>query len=109
KSEASVENAMLAGEIEVDGLVVKAYTRRTDTGAIKRSADGTTLARLRIGGDEVQIPNPGETILVPGVAEVTFQKVRRTPNGIDVTGLRIELLDGDGAIIEVARAVAKID
>lgn len=108
RSVASVQNASLAGEIEVEGLVVKAYTRRNEAGTLKRNADGTSLGRLRIGGEEIEIPNPGDTINVRGVAKVTFQRVRHVNGGIDVTGLRIELLDGDGAVIELARAVSRI-
>ena len=109
KSEASVNTARLAGgRIQIEGLIVKSYTRLKPDGTRIRSADGTTIGSLTIDGKVVAAP-PGQEINFPGLANITFQKVRRLPTGLDVTGLRIELLNGDAAIIELGRAITKID
>ena len=110
KSEASVATANLAGgAIKVEGLIVKSYTRLKADGTRIRSADGTTIGKLTVNGNVIVFENPGETENFPGLANITFQKVRRLPTGLDVTGLRIELLNGDAAIIELGRAITKID
>jgi len=110
RSEASVATANLAGgAIKVEGLIVKSYTRLKADGTRIRSADGTTIGKLTVNGNVIVFENPGETENFPGLANITFQKVRRLPTGLDVTGLRIELLNGDAAIIELGRAITKID
>ncbi len=109
KSEASVNTARLAGgRIQIEGLIVKSYTRLKPDGTRIRSADGTTVARILVDGTPVVI-NPGETLNIPGLANISFKRVRRLPTGLDVTGLRIELLNGDAAIVELGRAITKID
>jgi len=88
---------------------VKVFTRLNDDGSRERSAAGTRIGRILVGGESINIPAPGESITIPGVAEITFKTYRRLSNGLDVTGLRIELLDGQGTIVELGRAKAIID
>jgi len=111
KSEASVATANLAGgAIKVEGLIVKSYTRLKADGTRKRDAAGTMVAKITVNGTVLPTLNPGQTINLPGgLGSLTFQKVRRLPTGLDVTGLRIVLVEGDGAIIELGRAITKID
>jgi len=106
-----VATANLAGgAIKVEGLIVKSYTRLKADGTRKRDATGTTVAKITVNGTVLPTPNPGQTINLPGgLGSLTFQKVRRLPTGLDVTGLRIVLVEGDGAIIELGRAITKID
>jgi len=110
KSEASVADADIAGGvIQVEGLVVKSYTRLKADGTRKRDATGTTIAKLTINGNVITLPDPGQTINLPsGLGTLTFQKVRRLPTGLDVTGLRIVLV-GDGVGVELGRAITRID
>ncbi len=111
RSEASVATANLAGgRIQIESLIVKSYTRLKADGTRKRDATGTTVAKITVNGTVLPTPNPGQTINLPGgLGSLTFQKVRRLPTGLDVTGLRIVLVEGDGAIIELGRAITKID
>jgi len=109
-AEASVADADIAGGvIQVEGLVVKSYTRLKADGTRKRDATGTTIAKLTINGNVITLPDPGQTINLPsGLGTLTFQKVRRLPTGLDVTGLRIVLV-GDGVVVELGRAITRID
>lgn len=96
------------GKTKVEGLNVSSYTRLKPDGTRSSSANGTTIGKLTVNGTVRTLP-PGQEINVPGLANITFQKVRSLPTGLDVTGLRIELLNGDGALVELGRAITRID
>lgn len=106
KSQTSVDKSRFGG-IRVNDLAVKVNVRRTADGTLT-SDYTTTIGRIRVAGEDIEIPSPGETVTVDGVAEFSSERVRRRTNGIDVTGLRIKLLDGEGAFIVLGRAVARI-
>lgn len=106
RSHAFVEKATI-GPVTVEGLVVKVFTKRNADGTYERNAIGTTVGRILVNGTVVNIA-PGGTITVPGVAKITSSTYKRLSNGVDVTGVRIELLSGDLAIVELGRATAII-
>ncbi len=54
------------------------------------------------------MPDPGDTLTIPGVAKIRAGIVTRGIGSIDIIALQIELLDGSGAVIDVARAKAKV-
>ncbi|MDP9443372.1 MAG: hypothetical protein M3P83_03055 [Actinomycetota bacterium] len=75
--------------IEAVGEVV----RRSD-GSYVRSSRGTTLGSIVFQGEKRRIPQPGETLTIPGVARITPSLVDRTSVGIRVIAVRVELLQG---------------
>lgn len=94
-----------------DGLVVTAI--RTQASVVRdgdqyaRSAAGSSIGSISIDGTEQELPDPGEVLVVPGVAEITTQVVTKTAQSITVVGLRIDLLDST-EVIDIARSTAQI-
>jgi hypothetical protein len=105
-SRAEVAEVDLGGQLVIDGIVAKASVRRTADG-VKKSADGTQLASVTVNGQEQTFPKTG-VLEIPGVAKLERGVVTTTHNGISVIGLRITLLDGSGAVVNLAEASLRI-
>ncbi len=75
-----------------------------------RSATGSSIGRLIVGGEQHALPDPGESLEIPGVAVITPEVVSRTANSITVVGLRIALLGGAdaGTVVDIARSSAQV-
>jgi hypothetical protein len=91
-----------AGQLVVRDIVGKANVTRTAHGVVK-SAKGTELGTVTANGQAQTFPDTG-VLEIPGVAKLERAVVTRTHNGISVIGLRITLLDGSGAVINLAEA-----
>lgn len=81
-----------------------------DGRSYQRTADGSSIGSLLIGGGEESLPDAGESLTVPGVARLTPQLVERDARSIAVVGLRIRLLEGAEVteVLDVARSTAGI-
>jgi hypothetical protein len=90
------------GAVVIDGIVGKATVTRT-AHATTGSARGTTVGKVRVNGQVMAFPRSG-VIEVPGVAKLEEHVVKRSKHGLKVTALRITLLDGTGATIDLGRA-----
>ncbi len=93
-------------------LVIKAVEARarafyTRGGKVHTDLKGTTLGIIRVNGQRVSFP-PSNVIRVPGVATVQPRVVKRTRDSISVTCLRVTLLDGSLAVINLGHARARI-
>lgn len=80
------------GAIVITGIVGRANVRQNTRGEVFKNALGSTIGSLTINGETQAIPDPGQTIEVPGVARITFMEKIRTRRGIQVTAVKIELL-----------------
>ncbi len=89
-------------QLVIDGIVGRANVRRTSDGVVA-DAHGTTIGTILLDGDEQRFPN-GDVLTIPGVARLQRHIVDRTANGISVTALRLTLLDGSGAVLNLGRA-----
>jgi hypothetical protein len=105
-SRAEVARVDLGGQLVIDGIVGKVSVARS-AGHVTRSAKGTLLGSVTVGGQEQTFPKTG-VLEIPGVAKLERRVVTRTPRGIRVIGLRITLLDGSGAVINLAEASLSI-
>lgn len=76
--------------IEGRGLV-----RRHSDGSYDRETRGTTLGSIRHDGERQQMPNPGETLEIPGVARITLRHVTRLKDGLRLSAVRVQLLQGN--------------
>jgi hypothetical protein len=94
------------GQLVVNGIVGRATVRQTAHGIV-RSATGTRLGSITAGGQTVTFPPTG-VLEIPGVARLEQRVVSRTANGIKVVALRITLLDGSGAVINLGEAALQI-
>jgi hypothetical protein len=91
-----------SGAIVVDGVVGRANVVRT-AHRVRRDARGTSVGTVTVNGEVRRFPATG-IIEVPGVAELRRHLVHRNRSGITVTALRITLLDGSGAVIDLGQA-----
>jgi hypothetical protein len=105
-SRAEVAKVSLAGQVVIHGVVGRASVRRTPDG-MTASAHGTRLASVTVAGQKQVFPKSG-VLRIPGVAELERSVVTRSHHGISVIGLRITLLDGSGAVIDLAEAKLRI-
>jgi hypothetical protein len=94
------------GQLLITDIVAKASVTRTAHGVVK-SAKGTQLGSVTANGQTQKFPKTG-VLEIPGVAKLERAVVTRSHSGISVIGLRITLLDGTGAVINLAEAKLKI-
>jgi len=95
----------LGGALRVNGIVGRALVTTNRQGKVTaRSIKGSTIGSLVINGEAHAIPDPGQAIEVPGVAKLQFFVKDRSKRGIKVTALRVSLLDGTGAVVDLGTA-----
>lgn len=94
------------GEVVVKGIRGRATVATSPRGAIvQRSIKGSQIGSLTIGGEEHALPKPGDApIEIEGLAKLEFFKTARTKRGLQVAALRVTLLDGTGAVIDLGQA-----
>jgi len=95
------------GQLVVHAVVGAAHVSRTPRGLVT-SARGTHVGRITASGRRLTFPPTG-VLEVPGVARLERRVVTRTHDGIQVVGLRLTLLDGSGAVVDLAEARMHID
>jgi len=94
------------GQLVVNGIVGRATVAQSAHGLV-RSAKGTRLGSIRAGGKQLTFPKTG-VLEIPGVATLERRVVSRSATGIKVVALRITLLDGSGAVINLGEAKLQI-
>jgi hypothetical protein len=106
-SRAEVAQVTLGGgQVVIDGIVGKATVVRTGHDVVT-SAKGTQLAGITVNGQEQTFPKTG-VLEIPGVVKLERAVVTRSHNGLSVIGLRVTLLDGSGAVVNLATAALRI-
>jgi hypothetical protein len=95
------------GQLVVHAVVGKAHVSRTTHGVVT-SPRGTRLGSTTASGRTLSFPPTG-VLEIPGLAKLERKVVTRTAQGIDVVALRITLLDGSGAVIDLGEARMRID
>jgi hypothetical protein len=105
-SRASVARVRLGSQLVINGIVGKVSVSRQGRD-LTRSADGTSLGTVTVNGHQQKFPKTG-VLEIPGVAKLERAVVTRTHNGISVIGLRITLLDGSGAVVDLGEASLRI-
>jgi hypothetical protein len=94
------------GQLIVNAIVGKATVTRTSDGWV-RTAKGTQLGSITANGQEQTFP-PSGVIEIPGVAKLERKVVTTSKTGIKVIALRVTLLDGSGAVINLGEAKLNI-
>ncbi|MGY2701383.1 choice-of-anchor P family protein [Nocardioides sp. HB32] len=94
------------GQLVVDAVVGQANVTRQN-GKTTSNTDGTTLGTITANGEPQSFPD-SDVIEIPGVAKLERNIVQKSKFGISVVALRITLLDGTGAVIDLGVAQAKI-
>jgi hypothetical protein len=98
---------LAGGDLIITGVVGRAHASYTVGGGVHRDASGTKLAKVIFNGSELQFPAHG-SLVISGIARLTPKVIHRTAHGISVTALRVELLGGSGATIDLGHAQVKI-
>lgn len=94
------------GQLIVNAIVGKANVTRTANGWV-RNAQGTQLGSITANGQAQTFP-PSGVIEIPGVAKLERKVVTKSKTGIQVIALRVTLLDGSGAVINLGEAELSI-
>ncbi|HSJ22029.1 MAG TPA: choice-of-anchor P family protein [Nocardioidaceae bacterium] len=112
RTRASVSNVRLGGgALEIRGVVGQANVVQNAKGrVIRRNVNGTRIAAIIANGETHEVPAPGESLEIPGVA-VIKARVRENlgKRGLRVHAVRVEMLDGTGLVLNIgtARAILK--
>ena len=91
------------GQLIISGVVGRVHVTREGS-TLKRSISGTTIGSITANGQPQAIPDPGQTLEIPGVARIETAVVDKLGSGIAVTSVRVTLLDGTGAVIDLGQA-----
>lgn len=97
-------------QLEIDGIVGRAKVRQTRGGKVLKSAKGTTIGSMTVGGEKQALPDPGQAIEIPGLAIIETNLVDRSKRGIKVTAVKITLLDDTpgASVIKLGNAQVRI-
>lgn len=90
------------GQLVIEGIVGQANVRK-DGGRPTYDARGTTVGSVTFEGDRQTFPDT-DVLEIPGVARLEREVVTRKRNAISVIALRITLLDGSLATIDLGNA-----
>jgi hypothetical protein len=93
------------GQLRIEGIVGQVNVSRSGKGlrTLRRTTTGTTVGKVYVGGQVRELPSTG-VLQIPGVAKLQTRVTRPITNGLAVTALRITLLDGSGAVIDLGNA-----
>ena len=90
------------GALVIEGIVGRANVER-ENGRTRFNAEGTTVGTITADGEQQTFPDTG-VLEIPGVARFEAKVVERQPHFISVIGVRVTLLDGSGAVINLGNA-----
>ena len=96
------EVSLLDGRIQINGILGVANVKR-ERGVLTRNSKGSTVLEIIIDGESYKIPAVG-VLEIPGLIKLEDAVEVRTQNGLKVIGLRITLLDGTGAVLDLGVA-----
>lgn len=90
------------GSLVIEGVVAQANVKRAN-GKTRFNARGTTVGQITADGEPHKFPD-SDVLEIPGVARLEAKVVERQKQVISVVGVRVTLLDGSGAVIDLGTA-----
>jgi hypothetical protein len=105
--QASVARLNLGGRFTVRGIVGQVNVERLAGGKLRRTIDGTTMGRVTVDGEPQSFPDT-DVLEIPGVAKLERNVVRKVKGGLHVVALRVTLLEGTGAVVNLGEAKLKV-
>lgn len=99
---ARVAGVNLGSGLHVNVINARAHIHKAGNKFVKSSA-GTTLGSITLNGNRITLPANG-VLEIPGVARLETNIVDKTRTSITVTALRVTLLDGRLAVVNVGYA-----
>jgi hypothetical protein len=94
------------GALVLDGIVAQANVSRRGS-HVSANSNGTTVGSITVGGTPYSLEQLSGLEL-PGLARVETDVTTRTPSGIDVVAVRLTLLNGTGAVVDLGHAALRI-
>ncbi|QWC84691.1 hypothetical protein KLP28_14135 [Nocardioidaceae bacterium] len=103
------EVSLGGGALEIAALESFALVVRAPGGKVVRKRSFSTIGSITAGGQTFEAPDPGQSLEIPGVATLTAGLVQEQRRGVKVVALQVELLDGQGATVDlgVSRVFAR--
>ncbi|MBF4161276.1 choice-of-anchor P family protein [Nocardioides acrostichi] len=98
----------IGGQLQVEAIKSYAKMTRYRSGKSNRNA-GMSVGGITLGGQEISLDQLKQGIEIPGLAKVQADIRKKVGGGIKVIGLRITLLDGTGAVVDLATSQIRID
>ena len=93
---------VLNGLLVLDAIRAKAHVDRRKH-EVKIDTDGTTIGSILLNGQPISL-DVLDDLEIPGVLKVDTNIVTKKKSGVDVVAVRITLLNGTGAVIDLAHA-----
>jgi hypothetical protein len=94
------------GQLVVDGIVGRANVSRSK-GRVSVSSTGTRVGTVTVNGQPYDLSGVA-TLELPGLVRIEPDVVTEKAAGIDVVALRLTLLDGTGAVVDLGHAYLNI-
>jgi hypothetical protein len=104
--EAKIASVNLGDQIQIDAITARVNVIRKGRKVI-RNIKGTSALGITVNGETQTIPPLG-VLEIPGLVKIEQNVVERTRNSIGVIALRLTLLDGTGAVVNLGEAKLKI-
>jgi hypothetical protein len=105
--QATVAHAdVLNGTLVLDAIRGRAHVARTK-GDVKADTDGTTVGQILLHGQPTSLGTL-DGLEIPGVLRVDTGVTTKSASGIEVVAVRITMLDGSGAVIDLGHAALQI-
>jgi hypothetical protein len=95
----------LGGGLLLNAIRAQAHVMKTPSGYSK-DIGGTSIGSITYNGTEQPFPDDTSAMEIPGVAHFERAIVERGQRSISITGLRVTMLDGTGAVYDFAFAKA---
>ena len=90
------------GQLVITGIQGKANVTRTRDG-VKADTKGTKFLTATVNGTEYSFPEL-DGLSIPGLVEIETGVVEKFKSGIEVIAVRLTLLDGSGAVVDLGHA-----
>ena len=90
------------GQLVITGIQARANVERTREG-VTFDSKGTKFLTATVNGTEYSFPEL-DGLSIPGLVEIETGVVEELPSGLDVVAVRLTLLDGSGAVIDLGHA-----
>ncbi len=90
------------GQLVITGIQGRANVVRTRAG-VKADTKGTTFLTATVNGTAYSFPEL-DGLSIPGLVEIETGVVEKFKSGIEVIAVRLTLLDGSGAVVDLGHA-----
>ena len=106
-TQATIAHAdVLNGTLVLDAIRARAHVARTRHD-VKVDTDGTTVGQILLNGQPISL-EALDDVEIPGVLKVDTKVTTKGGAGIEVIAVRVTLLDGTGAVIDLGHAALDI-